>query len=690
MTKDPYRYFRIEARELLEGLGKGVLDLEKAPSDKDVIGRLLRLAHTLKGASRVVKLAAIAEEAHAIEDVLAPFREAKAPVPLGALNRLLELVDGVGVRIASIDPAAEPVKDKTPARAPEEASETVRVEIEEVDVLLESVTEATVLVNALGRQGSSLEQAQRLAEVIVEQLGPRGVREHGPTATAASLAKVYSVADELRGSLERIGHQVADGVEQVSSELRQVRDAANRLRLLPASSVFPTLERAARDAAHALGKTIAFHASGGEIRLDAHVLAAMRDGLIHAVRNAVAHGIETEAERTAARKPALGHVVLSVERRGHRIAFTCRDDGRGIDVEAVRRVAIGRGRLSSEIGGALDTQGILRLLLQGGLTTTSTVTEVSGRGVGLDVVRETAARLKGEVTLRSEPGLGATLEICVPVSLSSLQALVVDAAGVAAAMPLDAVRRTLRLADSDIARSARSDSIVYEGNVIPFVPLATALRRQTSSPRRRRHWSAVVVEAGSNLAAVGVDRLLGTANVVVRPLPSHAEVDVVVAGAALDAEGHPQLVLDPEGLVAAAQVGRGALAEQETHPRLPVLIIDDSLTTRMLEQSILESAGYEVGLATSAEEALGKAKDKRYGLFVVDVEMPGMDGFEFVARTRADPVLRETPAILVTSRGSGADLQRGREAGARGYIVKGEFDQGRLLQTIRELIGAGQ
>src|ERR1019366_6513551 len=157
-----------------------------------------------------------------------------------------------------------------------------------------------------------------------------------------------------------------------------------------------------------------------------------------------------------------------------------------------------------------------------------------------------------------------------------------------------------------------------------------------------------------------------------------------------DSEGHPQLVLDPEGLVAAARVGRGALAEPEPPPRRPALVIDDSLTTRMLEQSILESAGYEVELATSAEEALGKAKDRRYGPFVVDVEMPGMDGFEFVGRTRADPVLRETPAILVTSRGSVEDRQRGRDAGARGYIVKGEFDQGRLLQTIRDLIGAGK
>jgi two-component system, chemotaxis family, sensor kinase CheA len=196
-----------------------------------------------------------------------------------------------------------------------------------------------------------------------------------------------------------------------------------------------------------------------------------------------------------------------------------------------------------------------------------------------------------------------------------------------------------------------------------------------------------VIAAGGALAAVGVDRLLGTGTVVVRPLPARADVDAVVAGASLDSEGHPQLVLDPDGLVAAARHDRAAASEADVRPRLPLLVVDDSLTTRMLEQSILESAGYEVDLAVSAEQALEKAKTRTYGLFVVDVEMPGMDGFQFVARTRADPALRDTPAILVTSRGAPEDQQRGREAGARAYIVKGEFDQGHLLRIIRELVG---
>jgi two-component system chemotaxis sensor kinase CheA len=202
----------------------------------------------------------------------------------------------------------------------------------------------------------------------------------------------------------------------------------------------------------------------------------------------------------------------------------------------------------------------------------------------------------------------------------------------------------------------------------------------------RRSWSAIVVRADGREVAVGADRLLGTGDLLVRPLPEHVEADPAIAGASLDAEGTPQLVLDPAGVVAAALAVARPVDDGPPRRRAPILVVDDSLTTRMLEQSILESAGYEVELAVSAEEALERARAREFGLFVVDVEMPGMDGFEFVRVTRADPRLRAAPAILVTSRGAAEDRRRGEEAGASAYIVKGEFDQGRLLSTIEELL----
>jgi two-component system chemotaxis sensor kinase CheA len=275
--------------------------------------------------------------------------------------------------------------------------------------------------------------------------------------------------------------------------------------------------------------------------------------------------------------------------------------------------------------------------------------------------------------------------LVVPVSLSSVEALLVEAAGAVCAIPLSAVRGGVRLAAGDMARTADGASIAYDNKVVAFAPLSSSLKGHGPTRLAGAH-SALLVEGSAMLAAIGVDRLLGASEIVVRPLPAGAVADPMIAGVSLDAEGVPFLVLDPQGLVAATLRTGGLSQDAATVRSAPILVIDDSLTTRVLEQSILESAGYEVELATSAEEALEKVKHRRYALFLVDVEMPGMDGFSFVQKTRADPDLRAIPAILVTSRNSPEDQQRGIDVGACGYVVKGEFDQVRVLETIRELL----
>jgi two-component system chemotaxis sensor kinase CheA len=687
MARDQYKYFRIEARELLEGLNQAVLDLERGERGKDLVGRVLRLAHTLKGASRVVKQPGVAELAHSIEGAFAPYRDGHGTIPQACTNRTLGMLDMIAARVASLDsPNAEP-KGDTQRPAAEESFETVRVEIEEMDTLLDGVSEASVQIVALRREVATLERARLLAGSLLENVALQHGAEANGTGWNATIAKARATAEELRNHLERLKRNFAVGIDQVETEFAEVRDATNRLRLLPAATLFAPLERAVRDAAESLKKEVRFESVGGTSRLDAHVLAALRGALPHVVRNAVAHGIESQHERAAAGKPRQGRVELRVERRGNRVAFICTDDGRGIDLEAVRRAAVRRGLVAASDAVSLGLEEVVQIIMKGGVTTMSAVDEVSGRGIGLDVVRETATRLKGEVSVRSETGKGTSLEICVPVSLSSLTALEVDAGGTIAALPLDAVCQTVRVTDHDIASSAEKDSIVYEGKVIPFLALARVLRNKTMADSKRHFWSAVIVESSRGLAAIGVDRLLGTTSVVVRPLPSLTAADPVVAGASLDAEGNPQLVLDPEGLVATAFLGRARVVDGATVKRASVLVIDDSLTTRMLEQSILESAGYEVDVATSGEEGIEKARGKQYGLFLVDVEMPGMDGFEFVSRTQADASLRSVPAILVTSRSAIEDRRRGEQVGARGYVIKGEFDQVYLLRLIREFMG---
>lgn len=676
--RDPYKYFRIEARELLEGLSQGVLELEKAPESKDVVARLLRLAHTLKGASRVVRLGEIADDAHTIETILSPYRTGQAAVVREQVESLLGLLDGIGSRLSTIDLAPDVGMQRAPSATPEEPFETVRVELGEMDGLLDALDEASLHLRGLRRQDDELQRIHELADALVDRLDPR--------APGSAMADARSSADALRAAAQRLRQGWRTGIDGLTAKVAHLRERAGGLRLLPASVVFASLERAARDAATSTKKTVDFQVSGGTTRLDAHVLGSLRDALLHVVRNAVVHGIEPESERIRLGKPAAGRIRLTVERVGNRAAFRCTDDGRGVDVGAIAQAAVRAGVLPVASSASLTPKEAFRMLLRGGLTTTPTVTDLSGRGIGLDVVREVASRLKGAVSVHSEPARGTTFEMLVPVSLSSLPALIVESAGVCSAVAFDAVQTTMRLPAGQIARSADGDSIAFEGRIVPFVRLVDVLGGSGAhAPWDEKTWSVVIVRAGDDLAAVGVERVRGIANVVVRSLPAHAAVETIVAGASLDDNGGLQIVLDPNALVLAVRAARSAPGKPDAR-KAPVLIVDDSLTTRMLEQSILEAAGYEVDLAVSAEEALEKAHRGRYSLFLVDVEMPGMDGFEFVAKTRSDALLRDTPAILVTSRASPEDRRRGQQVGARAYIAKGEFDQASLLRTIRTLL----
>jgi two-component system chemotaxis sensor kinase CheA len=314
------------------------------------------------------------------------------------------------------------------------------------------------------------------------------------------------------------------------------------------------------------------------------------------------------------------------------------------------------------------------------------VTDVSGRGVGLDVVREALERVGGDVAVRIDPGRGTSFELVIPRSVSSVEALIVkaDAANGAIAIPLDGVRRILRVAATDVARAASGASILYEQKAIPFVPLAAIMSGANWSSDSA--WTAIIVNGSNGVAAIGVERLVGTTRTVVRPLPDRLNASPIVIGASLDGEGNPQLILDSDCLVAAAYGARPA--ERGPVPaKRPVLVVDDSLTTRMLEQSILVSAGYDVDVASSGEEALDLVRRKPFSLILCDVEMPGIDGFTFIERIRSDASLRGIPAILVSSRSAPEDRQRGRDVGAHGYIVKSEFNQAELLTMIRPMVG---
>lgn len=676
---DPYRYFRIEAAELSERLAHGALQIAKGGLPSEGVPALLRHAHTLKGAARVVKRVTIAERCHAIEDVLAPFRSANGEIPRSVGEALLASLDTISAELRML-PEATSAAHAAPARAAEARAreplvQVMRADGAEVESVIKGLTETLVELEGVGESIGVLDNSRRLLEQLEQQLRPRRTE-----ATRAALDGARAVAAELGREVRRLDRSLRQGLGRLRRELVEVHAGAERLRLIPAASMFDALERTVHDAAEELGKGVTFVAHGGNVRLEARLLGLARSALSHVVRNAVVHGIEAEAARRAAGKPPAGTVRVSIERKGQHVSFTCADDGAGLDIAGLRSALAARG----EAERGLTDEAVIARVLEAGVSTSSAVTGLAGRGVGLDVLRTVAAELGGTAELENHPGVGLVVRLRAPLSETAITAIATNTGGRTVALPLEAVIETVRYIPSDITRSGSRSSVCHHGEMIPFLPLATVLGE--TEPARTGPWSALIVKGLTGRVAVGVDRLLGARQIVVRPLPEEARAARFIAGASLDALGKPEIVLDPDALVDAVR-GTGTERAAPRPERAPILIVDDSLTTRMLEQSILEAAGYEVELATSGEEGLAKAKSRAYSLFLVDVEMPGIDGFTFVDRTRKDPELGRVPAVLVSSRAAPEDFERGKAVGARGYIVKERFDQRQLLGLIQNLVG---
>ncbi|MEV6849782.1 response regulator [Actinoplanes sp. NPDC051411] len=681
--RDPLRYFRLEARELVDQITAGVLDLDQQPGS-DLVNRLLRFAHTLKGAARVVKQQDIADRAHEFEEVLVPHRGVGDALPADEMRELLRLNDEISAYVSALEKPAPAPKDETKApqapRRPDQEPAPPRTATADLDELLDAIGEANARIAPLRDGGRTMSRLQRSAETLVDQLRIRRAALTEPAGRAQ--------VQRLAGELAALGRRLTDGIDQIERELDEVRGRAEGLRLVSAGTIFTGLHRAVRDAADAEGKRVRFITSGAEVRMGPHLLNQISGAFLHVVRNAVVHGIEPAGDRLAAGKPAEGTVSLSVQRRGRYAIIRCTDDGRGFDLDALRRTAQERGVLAPGDADP-DPQQLLDLVLRGGISTSPAVTEVAGRGIGMDVARDVAAQLGGEVAIRSEAGGGSTVELVVPLTLLSMNGLIVEAGPTVATIPLDAVRRCVRLTSEEASIAVATGRVAHDNEVVPFLPLARPLYAGSVVPDTAAGPAvAVVVTADDITVAVGVDRLAGTSTLVARPLPDLAPAAAVIGSVAIDLDGNPRLVLDPHGLVAEARRGYAVVTggPAPAAPPLPILVVDDSLTTRMLERSILESAGYEVDLAASGEEGLEKARSREYGLFLTDIDMPGIDGFTFVAETRADPALAGVPAILVSSRAGAEDRRRGADVGASAYVVKGEFDQEELLGHIRRLI----
>ncbi len=585
-----------------------------------------------------------------------------------------------------------------PAPGAPGAEPVVRVQASKLDDLLSAAGELAVAVSRAGRRPASLLQLSDEVEEWVgrwRRVAPR-LRQLLSGADTPAGREIRELVDELDGALRRIGVELGRAVDEARSDAHALARASDEmdegvylLRTRPFSEAVEALPRAVRDVAAASGKEVELRITGGGIEADRAVLDAVRDALLHLVRNAVDHGIEPPEARERAGKPRRGVVEVGATVAGGLLRVSVSDDGRGLDVDAVREGLVRRGLPVPE-----DDREVARTLFEGGFSTRREPTAISGRGVGLDVVRAVAERVRGTVDVRWTAGAGTTFVLETPLTLATMHALVVRVGDVRLAIPTLAVTRLLRLRADELRSVGGRQLLSLADGPVPVVSLAHLLGPPlvASAPADGRA-AAVVVESGERRLCVVVDELEEETELVVRAVERRGAGPLpYLAGAAFLSDGLVALVLHAPALVAMGlgQRGEPGAATPAAPPveRGParILVVDDSITTRTLEQSVLEAAGYEVVTAVDGQDGWRLLQERGADLVLTDVEMPRMDGFALCETIRASRRFAQLPVVLVTSLESPEHRVRGLEAGADAYVVKSGFDQEALLATVRDLL----
>jgi two-component system chemotaxis sensor kinase CheA len=519
----------------------------------------------------------------------------------------------------------------------------------------------------------------RLAEQRVANPLPRRVAAVLGQA-ANKLRRLDKELDRLTATMTADHRLLEQSADALAEELRRVR-------MIPFTECCQGLDRMVRDLASTTGKDVALTIDGGSVELDRTVLDALKDPLRHLVRNAVDHGVETPPQREATGKPPRARVTVRAVLRGSRVEVEVADDGQGIDLSALRETLRNKGMQQAK-----DEEALLRALFLPGVSTSRFITDVSGRGVGLDVVRSRVESLHGTVNVRFSPGQGTRFTLAVPLTLTALRAVLVETGGQTFALAGTNVEKLVRIGTADLVCVAGREMLATGEAPLPIVSLAETLglrtREAKSKPGKR---PAVVVAAGDNRIAFLVDELIAEQEILIKHLGNRIRRLRYVSGATILPSGRVALVLNAGSLLrgAASQAPASSITvNRESGPpaRKRIVVADDSLTTRTLEKSIIEAAGYDVTVAADGDAAWQILQEHGADLLISDVEMPRMDGFALVEAIRGSERFRRLPIVLVTARGSEHDKERGLKAGADAYLVKSSFDQKNLLETIGQLL----
>lgn len=759
--------FRMEVEMHSSVLENGLIELEVDPGSSEKIKPLMRAAHSIKGAARIVGLDDAVRLAHKMEDLLCAAIENKTVLDAASIDALLQSGD-VFKRLSKVKAAdmagwleenqleLMAVEDRlrghfspgleSPASATEEAKgrppeSTVEpeattvpavfaLEVEQKPELAEispqvcktsasspSSSGGTVPVSAenlaalMGLAGECLVESQRLLSRV------RALYE-----LKSLLAKVPQTLEEIRAVAvqSRMGEEYKEIISRAlklsgkcrESLLRQLEsfetytlyweNLSNRLynealatKMRPFSDGMHGFPRMVRDIARKLGKRISFRVVGENTRVDRDVLAKLEAPLTHILRNACDHGIESPEDRLAAGKPAEGVIEVAASHRAGMLVVTITDDGRGIDIETIRRKVVEKGMVSKEMAEGLTEPELMDFLFLPGFSTAWKVTEESGRGVGLDVVLTMVQEIRGTVSARTTPDRGTSFSLELPVTLSTLRALLAEISGEAYAFPLTRLDRVLMVPRDRIELIEGRQYCSLNGQNIGLISASQPLGLEPASVECE-HLPVVVVSDKLNMYGVVVDRLLGEIELVVRPLDLRLGKVPNIAAAAIREDGSPVLIIDTDDLVRSvdnllnggriARIGQAQVQALLSGPRR-ILVVDDSITVREVERRLLENRGYEVEVAIDGMDGWNAVRTGKYDLVISDIDMPRMDGIEMVKNIKGNDETCHLPVIILSYKDREEDRIRGMEAGADYYLTKSSFYDESFMKAVTDLIG---
>jgi two-component system, chemotaxis family, sensor kinase CheA len=674
------RIFLSELDERLTTFDADLLALEKpssADEQAETVTRLFRDAHSLKGAAASVGAGNIEMICQQLEDTLAALRDGTRALDDACCDGLFAAADAL--REAGLVLAGPSIPEDAPSVAAPVAVQTrrraatLRIASGKIDTLLEQSGELLVAHH----------RTDELYRYVVEVGSTVQRLRDAPVRTADAVKRQRDELHELHRSIERIAAAMQAERSLLQRAANELDDGIRSIRMVPFGSACDGLDRVARDAAKATGKRVRLEIAGADAGVDRASIERLRDSLVHLVRNAIDHGIELPDERLRRGKPAEGTIRLTGHARSPNFEITVTDDGRGLDLEHLRRRVRERGI-------DFDEADLARAVFLPGVSTAQSVTNLSGRGVGLDVVRSEVEAMSGSVEVSSTPDRETTFTLTFPLTSTTMRAILVSAGGQTFGINVNSAQRVVPISSGNVVATEGRTVLLNGDKAIPLVPLHAVLGidgRNDGTPEP----VAIIVSNGGRTAALAVDALIDEREIHIRSLGPRVRALPHIAGATVAGDGSVHLILRSSTVLESAlSVVRRVrppvpVADPLAVPAKRVLLVDDSVTTRTLERSILEAAGFEVLTAADGQAAWELLGDRDVDLVVSDVDMPRMDGFALVEAIRGSTSLRELPVILVTARENEIDRQRGLDIGADAYIVKSSFRQEELLDAIGAL-----